>query len=369
MHLSAPTSQEIPALDHEPTLDTRHVQAERRYEFLDVLRGFGACAVFLQHVGERLSPEFSWFTTYYFQLGQCGVMLFFLCSGFIIPASLERHNSLTKFWIGRVFRLYPLYWLSLAMAIGLDLIKIYRLPQIFSEAPVLAILANMSMIQTFVGISDALPPYWSLTFEMLFYFIISGLFFLQWHKNTGLLTMIFLILALLISLACSLLGIATAIHLGYYIASMFVGTLLYRVLRHEMAPSLARVIIVCAVVVGIMTLALGFWGRDDPSTGGTKGFLPMLSAWIGAYLVFGVVFLQRKRQYPRLFLHCGVISYSIYLLHPFVMTMLPIYSFPLLAFALWVSIVIGVATLTYNYVEVPCITLGRRIIARWSTQP
>ena len=44
--------------------------------------------------------------------GLYGVLVFFLVSGYIIPASLERHGRVRTFWIGRVFRIYPL-WSSL----------------------------------------------------------------------------------------------------------------------------------------------------------------------------------------------------------------------------------------------------------------
>src|SRR5437762_8805346 len=90
-----------------------------RLTFLDALRGVAALAVVAQHLGERLWPAFGHVTTFYFQAGQFGVVLFFLCSGFVIPASLERYDSLASFWIGRVCRLFPLYWFSLVVAVVL----------------------------------------------------------------------------------------------------------------------------------------------------------------------------------------------------------------------------------------------------------
>jgi peptidoglycan/LPS O-acetylase OafA/YrhL len=38
---------------------------------------------------------------------QYGVFVFFLVSGYIVPASLERKGSVHGFWVSRVFRLYP----------------------------------------------------------------------------------------------------------------------------------------------------------------------------------------------------------------------------------------------------------------------
>ena len=48
-------------------------------------------------------------------LGKYGVLLFFLVSGYVIPMSLERHGSLRRFWIGRLFRIYPAYLAAIAL--------------------------------------------------------------------------------------------------------------------------------------------------------------------------------------------------------------------------------------------------------------
>ena len=93
-------------------------RAAGRLEFLDALRGLAAFAVILQHAGQNLSPSYSAFAFSIFDLGNFGVTVFFLCSGFIIPISLERQGSLRSFWIRRFFRLYPLYW----FCIGADLL-------------------------------------------------------------------------------------------------------------------------------------------------------------------------------------------------------------------------------------------------------
>ena len=45
------------------------------------------------------------------------MFVFFLVSGYIVPASLERKGSVRGFWVSRVFRLYPLYLVALVTAI------------------------------------------------------------------------------------------------------------------------------------------------------------------------------------------------------------------------------------------------------------
>ena len=51
-------------------------------------------------------------------LGRAGVLCFLIVSGFIIPASIEQGGSNVRFWMRRFFRLFPTYWLSIAVAFG-----------------------------------------------------------------------------------------------------------------------------------------------------------------------------------------------------------------------------------------------------------
>src|SRR3954465_10022133 len=94
-------------------------EAAHRLQFLGAPRGIAAFAVILQHAGQPLSTGYSAFAFSMFDLGNFGVMLFFLCSGFIIPISLERQGSLRRFWIRRFFRLFPLYWFCIGVALVL----------------------------------------------------------------------------------------------------------------------------------------------------------------------------------------------------------------------------------------------------------
>ena len=59
------------------------------------------------------SPVYHWIDP-----GNYGVFVFFLISGYIVPASLERKGSVRTFWVSRLFRLYPLYLLAVAFAVA-----------------------------------------------------------------------------------------------------------------------------------------------------------------------------------------------------------------------------------------------------------
>src|SRR4051794_24407992 len=141
-----------------------------RLAFLDALRGVAVGLVLVQHVGEQLVPAVRQLSTSAVQLGQMGVIVFFLCSGFIVPASLERGDGsraarVRGFWRGRLFRLYPMYWLSLGATLLLAATGRYTPP---GDVDGRAWAVNAAMVQGLVGLPDAVGVYWSLAFELIF---------------------------------------------------------------------------------------------------------------------------------------------------------------------------------------------------------
>lgn len=328
-----------------------------RLDFLDGLRGVAVGLVLLQHVGELCFPAVRSFTAGTLQLGQLGVLVFFLCSGFIIPASLERGRrepgrrpALRAFWISRVFRLYPLYWLSLAAAAALVAAGRYA-----PETPLSAgdWLANAALLQLPAGAPHALGLYWTLAFEMVFYALVSGLFLLGWHRRS-------VLLSLAASGAC-LAAAATAqpllgrpAPLGLFcLATMFLGTVVHR--WHSGDVRLRA-------VLGCVSATLGGGVALLVSTGTAAA--PMLAAWLGAYAVFGLGVALRRRAVPGWLRRLGTISYSVYLVQAVVLLAVPATPHPLLTAAVWTVVVLGVSEATYRLVERPGIRLGRLLAAR-----
>src|SRR4051794_26399249 len=129
-----PQTPELPHRQTEPI--------PSRVSFAHAARGAAVALVAWFHLGETFLREYKvirpfallppmdalprpWYLpaaelarTAHFNAGLLGVALFFLVSGFVIPFSLDR-GSLSRFVIRRIFRLYPVYWLSLALLWGL----------------------------------------------------------------------------------------------------------------------------------------------------------------------------------------------------------------------------------------------------------
>ena len=143
--------------NQQKTVTTETPRHPDRLSFLDCIRGVAALAVLVEHIGALLWPRFHVFVHNSFNFGKFGVAAFFLTSGFVIPFSLERGNSLPKFWISRFFRLYPLYWLSLTMVVCLFLLGVpHGFGPDFSSHLARNVLVNVTMFQQFVGINAVL---------------------------------------------------------------------------------------------------------------------------------------------------------------------------------------------------------------------
>ena len=88
-----------------------------------------------------------WIVLGFFDLGKYAVAVFFMVSGFLIPATLRAPEaSLKKFVIHRVFRLYPAYWFSIVF-----FLMTCALLHIKNPFSVSVILLNFTMLQKFFG--------------------------------------------------------------------------------------------------------------------------------------------------------------------------------------------------------------------------
>jgi peptidoglycan/LPS O-acetylase OafA/YrhL len=119
---------------------------------LDAIRGIAAFAVSLFHYG-------------LFPFGYLGVELFFLLSGFVLTLP-SRHGTLREFVIARCIRLYPAYWVCMALTCSAAVIAGERVSFV-------DLAANATMLTAFVGRRYIDGVYWSLTEELIFYGLVG----------------------------------------------------------------------------------------------------------------------------------------------------------------------------------------------------
>src|SRR6201995_3323605 len=155
-----------------------------RLAWLDVLRGLAALAVVFDHISYYVLQHVRHIVYQWFDPGNYGVFVFFIISGYIVPASLERKGSVRTFWVSRLFRLYPLYLLAVGIAVALYFAHFgsIRGENLAQETSVLSQLLMMSNVLDGKNLPNVV---WSLSYEMVFYLLLTALFIARVHKRSS----------------------------------------------------------------------------------------------------------------------------------------------------------------------------------------
>lgn len=313
----------------------RTSESSDRLDWMDALRGIAALMVVLEHVCSDLWSAFERFTHTYFYLGQAGVIVFFLCSGYIIPHSLA-HGSLRRFWTRRVFRLYPLYWVTCGVA-ALILVPTRR-----------ELLSNLTMLPQAFGTTPLLGVFWTLACEMVFYVCVS---FTHRLAHADLLLVLYLsVLALL------LFRFVPATPLVGYLAVMYLGS----VLHHVQAGTRSRRTGTLSTALVCLMLTVMSWQPDGWRLNGALAWA-LATGRLGAVGIFLLALTYQRHRWPRFLVALGLISYSLYLTHELIPLVVPATPYPVVSVGLWLGITLLASIATYRFVERPGIAMGRRL--------
>src|SRR6266487_929167 len=156
-----------------------------RLGWLDALRGIAVLSVVFEHLSHTTLKPVRDHVNPWFSPGLYGVMVFFLVSGYIVPASLERRGSVRGFWVARVFRLYPMWLAAAAGAIVLSRFRLYSVPANATSHPGTTVLAHAFMLQDLLGVFSIINVLWTLSYEMTFYLLITFLFVADAHRRSA----------------------------------------------------------------------------------------------------------------------------------------------------------------------------------------
>ena len=151
----------------------------QKLNLLQVFRGLAAVMVILAHCDLIFNQNYQKdFLFKIFNFGGSGVDFFFVLSGFIIlyihQSDIGNISKLKSFFIKRVTRIYPIYWVVLTLKLSASLFFAYdadtsqrNILEIF-KAFILFPQSREILSSSFLGVS------WTLSYEVLFY-IIFGL--------------------------------------------------------------------------------------------------------------------------------------------------------------------------------------------------
>lgn len=308
---------------------------------LQILRSFAAINVLILHL-IATSSAYNFEPKYLSILkgwGNNGVDIFFVLSGFIILHSqLQKKRTFGNFLKLRIIRIVPIYWLVTIMLVLCYLIfpatafnsNIPSIEYIFQSLFFLSSLdSNVSV--PFIGVG------WTLELEMLFYFIFGlSLIFAQWKKSYFFIFLCFLIIT-----------IATS---NFIIIEFLFGMIIAYVFNNFQLQHR----------YGLVVAAIGFLFLFASINQSNDIYLYRVIFWgvPSSMIIFGLIYIKQYNQ--PLLKYLGDASYSIYLIHAFIIsafykliTFLSIsFNNDLLALlGLFVSILCG--AFMYSYIEKP----------------
>ncbi|MEY9937358.1 acyltransferase family protein [Streptacidiphilus sp. MAP5-3] len=423
MTQASSTLQSPPRADHAPA-DGAKPKASARLGWLDALRGLAALAVVYRHTGPTWVPQLYAFTDRYVDAGTFGVTLFFLVSGYIVPASLERRGDLRTFWIGRFFRIYPLF---IAVVVGGLLLpeSLQAVAGSWRTNPWQTLGGNSVLLTELLGTANGLKVSWTLSYEMVFYFLVSALFTLRLHRRSAPIALVFGALALAfattmpvrilsahghmetvlvvtlvvvfgamvcIMTGATLLGRIGALAVGVLglvlvtmnsglasfdsmtiLATMFSGTVIYRAEHGQIRRWWG--VLACVAVITTSLVSGGLYDTYGATWTGPASYCGAIAA---AWLLFGLGLLLRNQRIPRFLSWLGTVSYAVYLVHWPVYLCLSkelhqhhLYPRTHLQQAVWgavfLAIVLATAYAGHRLIELPTQRLGRRLTT-WASQ-
>ncbi|MEJ5961343.1 acyltransferase family protein [Pedobacter immunditicola] len=136
---------------------------------LDVIRAIAVLMVIVFHYTARFDELYGPFEHNITWFKHGGVHLFFIFSGYLIYSSLLSSKNGLEFITKRILRLYPSYWVCLITSF--IIISIFGLPH--REVSFFDFIVNFTMVQYVFDVDSVDGVYWSLFYQLTFYFFMA----------------------------------------------------------------------------------------------------------------------------------------------------------------------------------------------------
>lgn len=350
--------------DHVPREPIRH-----NLRSIHALRGLAAGSVVVAHSLEHghYGGSIALFA------GRFGVEVFFVISGIVIMlAGGTTRFSASSFLMRRFFRIAPLYWATTILVMTLAV----SAPAIFkSTAFELGyFIKSMLFLPDVVPgrVSDWRPMFklgWTLNYEVFFYVVVASSFWCHDFNRRAVLILIiitaFVMMSFVIPPRTSELAFYANLNLMPFAFGVILAWLVQTKAGLVEELSRYRFAFLVAAVAAVL-LALSFdWERFRMLDGHAAMTLAAVLVGLAA-----LSFEPRIRAEGGLLNWLGDVSYSLYLLHMFVVGAIwaVLHRFHLdsgilpaaLAVALVVIVVSPLSALSYYYFEMPINAVGRR---------
>lgn len=345
------------------------------------LRGLAAISVVAFHLRSTLDNTYAQkdLGQLLFSHGNAGVDLFFIISGFIIALSTSKKyaNNKLDFVFKRIFRIYPVLLVTLVSLFFImpdpDILNYLR-----SSIP---LHLDYSKGAPFFGYNSVITA-WTLTYELYFYFIFLISMSISHKYRTYICSSILFITVFSTQLYfngnINLSGFASIKNISNSFLNNFLrfssspmmiefiyGMFLYEVRALFKRIPLANILVFTLISYFVCSYLSGYREFYGPTNYGTWGMALFIAA-ITYESKYGI-------KESRVLSFLGDISYSLYMVHIFVINLfilhlreLPIYAstsgFSRVLFFISVSIILSY--FVYVTIEKPFIKLGKMIISR-----
>jgi exopolysaccharide production protein ExoZ len=282
---------------------------------MEGLRGFAVFLVFLVHFVTLVRPwiseksGFLIFETSLHTMGNAGVDLFFVLSGYLIYGSLiSRRQQFLRFMSRRFERIYPTFVAVFAVYVLLSFV----LPaegKIPAATRIIYLVQNFLLLPGIFPIDPMITVAWSLSYEMFYYLAIPLVIALfRMRERTPVFRVTFFLgIALATAIYCAVNG-------GHIRLIMFIsGIMLYEAMKSSRVPSPHG-------LFGLMALATGLLCMLFPVVGAGGSVLKISILFVAFFVLCLACFRNPAGWLPGSFAWTplrwlGNMSYSYYLLH------------------------------------------------------
>jgi peptidoglycan/LPS O-acetylase OafA/YrhL len=340
-----------------------------RLKSLDILRGLTAFAIMFYHFsiwtnkGEAHTAD-----SFLGRIGLYGVSIFFVLSGLtmylVYHDKMQDSKAIKSFFIKRIFRIYPLYWLACLSSI------------FFLETPAtnMDIFWNFMGLFAFINSKSLTTGGWSIGNELVFYAFFPLLIWLSSNKKHFSLTVIWSI-SIGIFFAFFLLNNTATMtaqwmiytnpfnQLYFFVAGIGLGKMVKTTLFFKQHQVLNYLVLFLIIGLFIVYPAVG--QQTVLISGNNRIVFSLLSITI-CFLIFTLdvslpIFIEKPLT------TLGEISYGVYLIHPIVFLELRQFLTDYLVippqtfFVIALFVTVFISFLIYSWLEKPLIRLGKKI--------
>jgi peptidoglycan/LPS O-acetylase OafA/YrhL len=333
----------------------------------DLLRLFAALEVVLLHSYPHLHLPYPAF--FKVILNFPGVTMFFVMSGFLISASLERNHDLGTYFKNRAFRIFPALWTCIILTV-IIIASITNISFLNVQAIYWFISQLVGLIYTPVflrgfGFGSYNGSLWTIPLELQFYVVLPVLYFLinklsaNQHARTIFLSIIFLLFCII-----------TYLLKVHYDADNFSFNNIPKPLRYSFIPN------IYLFLFGVVLQRLKIY-KSNLIYG--KG-----AFWLIGYLIISYLIPTSNTTYIFKLLCLGIttisvaytlptlsnkifkgndISYGVYIYHGLVLGV--VVQLKLFNNSLYILVILGItvllATLSWLFIEKPIMKIKKKI--------